>query len=47
MFFFSKYSLYPNIRCDTKYVPKLALASLMAEADGIIYEVHEKPEEAL
>ena len=29
------------------YVPKLALASLMAGADGIIYEVHEKPEEAL
>lgn len=30
-----------------EYVPKLALASLMAGADGIIYEVHEKPEEAL
>jgi len=29
------------------YVSKLALASLMAGADGIIYEVHEKPEEAL
>ena len=30
-----------------EYVPKLALASLMAGSDGIIYEVHEKPEEAL
>ena len=30
-----------------EYVPKLALASLLAGADGIIYEVHEKPEEAL
>ena len=30
-----------------EHVPKLALASLMAGADGIIYEVHEKPEEAL
>ena len=30
-----------------EYVPKLALASLMAGADGVIYEVHEKPEEAL
>ena len=30
-----------------EYVPKLALASLIAGADGIIYEVHEKPEEAL
>lgn len=30
-----------------EYVPKLALASLMAGADGIIYETHEKPEEAL
>ncbi len=29
------------------YVSKLALASVMAGADGIIYEVHEKPEEAL
>lgn len=29
------------------YVTKLALASVMAGADGIIYEVHEKPEEAL
>lgn len=29
------------------YVSKLALASLVAGADGIIYEVHEKPEEAL
>lgn len=30
-----------------EYVPKLALASLFAGADGVIYEVHEKPEEAL
>lgn len=30
-----------------EYVPKLGLASLLAGADGIIYEVHEKPEEAL
>ena len=30
-----------------EYVPKLALASLVAGADGVIYEVHEKPEEAL
>lgn len=30
-----------------EYVPKLALASLISGADGIIYEVHEKPEEAL
>lgn len=29
------------------YVTKLALASVLAGADGIIYEVHEKPEEAL
>ena len=29
------------------YVSKLALASVIAGADGIIYEVHEKPEEAL
>ena len=29
------------------YVPKLALAAVIAGADGIIYEVHEKPEEAL
>ena len=29
------------------YVSKLALASVLAGADGIIYEVHEKPEEAL
>lgn len=29
------------------YVPKLALASVIAGADGVIYEVHEKPEEAL
>ncbi len=30
-----------------EYVPKIALASLFAGADGVIYEVHEKPEEAL
>lgn len=30
-----------------EYVSKLALASVIAGADGIIYEVHEKPEEAL
>lgn len=30
-----------------EYVSKLALASLLVGADGIIYEVHEKPEEAL
>ena len=30
-----------------EYVPKLAIASLFAGADGVIYEVHEKPEEAL
>lgn len=29
------------------YVAKLALASLISGADGIIYEVHEKPEEAI
>ncbi len=29
------------------HVSKLALASVVAGADGIIYEVHEKPEEAL
>jgi 3-deoxy-7-phosphoheptulonate synthase len=29
------------------YVSKLALASVLAGADGVIYEVHEKPEEAL
>lgn len=29
-----------------EYVPMVALASLMAGADGVIYEVHEKPEEA-
>ncbi len=29
------------------YVSKLALASVIAGADGVIYEVHEKPEEAL
>lgn len=30
-----------------EYVSKLALASLIAGADGVIYEVHEKPEEAV
>lgn len=30
-----------------EYVPKLALASIISGADGVIYEVHEKPEEAL
>lgn len=30
-----------------EYVSKLALASIIAGADGIIYEVHETPEEAL
>ena len=30
-----------------RYVAKLALSSLISGADGIIYEVHEKPEEAL
>ncbi len=30
-----------------QYVSKLALASLISGADGVIYEVHEKPEEAL
>jgi len=29
------------------YVAKLALASIISGADGVIYEVHEKPEEAL
>lgn len=29
------------------YVPKLALAALIAGADGVIYEVHRSPEEAL
>ncbi len=29
-----------------EYVSKLALSSLISGADGIIYEVHEKPEEA-
>jgi len=29
------------------YVAKLALSSLISGADGIIYEVHEKPEEAI
>ncbi|MCB0396977.1 MAG: 3-deoxy-7-phosphoheptulonate synthase [Flavobacteriales bacterium] len=29
------------------YVPAIALASVAAHADGVIYEVHEKPEEAL
>ncbi len=30
-----------------EYVPRLALSALISGADGIIYEVHEKPEEAL
>lgn len=30
-----------------EYVSKLALSSLISGADGVIYEVHEKPEEAL
>ncbi len=30
-----------------EYVSKLALSSLISGADGIIYEVHEKPEEAV
>lgn len=30
-----------------KYVSKLALSALVSGADGVIYEVHEKPEEAL
>lgn len=29
------------------FVPKLALSALLSGADGVIYEVHEKPEEAL
>jgi len=29
------------------YVAKLALASIISGADGVIYEVHEKPEEAI
>ncbi len=29
-----------------KFVPAIALASLVAGADGVIYEVHEQPEEA-
>jgi len=29
------------------YVAKLALSSLISGADGVIYEVHEKPEEAI
>ena len=29
-----------------EYVPMVALAAMMAGADGVIYEVHEKPEEA-
>ncbi|HOX84328.1 MAG TPA: 3-deoxy-7-phosphoheptulonate synthase, partial [Chryseolinea sp.] len=29
-----------------EYVSPIALASLMAGADGIIYETHQKPEEA-
>lgn len=30
-----------------QYVPALALSAIVSGADGIIYEVHEKPEEAL
>jgi len=30
-----------------KHVPNIALASIMAGADGVIYEVHAQPEEAL
>ncbi len=30
-----------------EYVPRLALSALISGADGVIYEVHEKPEEAL
>lgn len=30
-----------------QYVPRLALASVVSGADGVIYEVHEKPEEAI
>lgn len=30
-----------------EFIPKLALSALAAGADGLIYEVHEKPEEAL
>jgi 3-deoxy-7-phosphoheptulonate synthase len=29
-----------------EYVPMVAIAAMMAGADGVIYEVHEKPEEA-
>ena len=29
-----------------EHVPMIALAAMMAGADGVIYEVHEKPEEA-
>ena len=29
-----------------EFVPNLALASLIAGADGVIFEIHEKPEEA-
>jgi 3-deoxy-7-phosphoheptulonate synthase len=30
-----------------KYVSRLALSAIISGADGVIYEVHEKPEEAL
>ncbi len=30
-----------------KYVSKLALSSIISGADGVIYELHEKPEEAI
>ena len=29
-----------------EHVPMIALAAMIAGADGVIYEVHEKPEEA-
>ena len=29
-----------------EYIEPMALAAVMAGADGIIYEIHEKPEEA-
>jgi 3-deoxy-7-phosphoheptulonate synthase len=29
-----------------EYVPMVAIAAMIAGADGVIYEVHEKPEEA-
>lgn len=32
--------------CTRDYVEPVALAAVMAGADGIIYETHQKPEEA-